>query len=117
MMRVFEDPSLGAISKHKELLEIFQKIEQAWDTLQEPSRRANYDQELRRQAVLSQDAFAGEGSIGATLRSGAYGRILEAMEELPRGLADDLLLPQIVVVGSESAGKSSLMERIAITFF
>ncbi|EOD32824.1 hypothetical protein EMIHUDRAFT_631932, partial [Emiliania huxleyi CCMP1516] len=103
-------------NSHERATQIFQKIEQAWDTLQDPSRRAKYDQELRRQAV-SQDAFAGEGSIGATLRSGAYGRILKAMEELPRGLADDLLLPQIVVVGSESAGKSSLMERIAMQAF
>ena len=52
------------------------------------------------------------GGIGATLRQGNYGRILEALSKLPGGF--DLKLPQIVVVGQESHGKSSVMERIAM---
>ena len=96
---------------------VAQKINESWETLKDPPLRQKYDHELRRRdAQAARQAGAGvDASIASTLQKGSYGRILEAMKKLPQGFS--LSLPQIVVVGVESAGKSSLMERIAMREF
>ena len=54
-----------------------------------------------------------EGGIGARLlKDGAYGRLLRLVAKA--NCPFDLELPSIVVVGQESSGKSSVMERLAM---
>ena len=90
---------------HVNATQIFQKVEEAFDTLQVEARRSSYDR--------STQAMGGmRGGIGATLREGKYGRIADALSRLPGGF--QLKLPEIIVVGVESSGKSSLMERLAM---
>ena len=60
------------------------------------------------------DGRAGmDGGIGSRLlKDGAYGRLLRLVAKA--NCPFDLELPSIVVVGQESSGKSSLMERLAM---
>eukprot|EP00310_Coccolithus_braarudii_P008123 CAMPEP_0183378342 /NCGR_PEP_ID=MMETSP0164_2-20130417/124860_1 /TAXON_ID=221442 /ORGANISM="Coccolithus pelagicus ssp braarudi, Strain PLY182g" /LENGTH=701 /DNA_ID=CAMNT_0025555895 /DNA_START=141 /DNA_END=2246 /DNA_ORIENTATION=+ len=94
--------------RHAQANAVSQKISEAFETL-----GGNHGNEARR-ASYNRQAYpqAEEGSISATLRNGSYGRVLEAMKKLPQGLSQQL--PRIVVVGQESAGKSSVLERIAM---
>ena len=93
-----------------------QRINGAWATLredQDDDRRANYDESLRaatRRARRNRDS----PWIGATMRNGAYGRLMEFVAKVDRDGVFEMTLPTIVVVGLESHGKSSLMERLAL---
>ena len=93
-----------------------QRINGAWATLredQDDDRRANYDESLRaatRRARRNRDS----PWIGATMRNGAYGRLMDFVAKVDSDGVFEMTLPTIVVVGLESHGKSSLMERLAL---
>ena len=101
---------------HPRRTEVMQRINGAWATLredQDDDRRANYDESLRaaaRRARRNRDS----PWIGATMRNGAYGRLMEFVAKVDRDGVFEMTLPTIVVVGLESHGKSSLMERLAL---
>ena len=81
--------------------------------------RVNYDESMaraarRRRAEGAWAARARTAWIGATMRNGAYGRLMDLVARVDRDGVFGLALPTIVVVGLESHGKSSLMERIAL---
>ena len=79
-------------------------VQEARDTLADPDRRREYDLEigLRPQAFGTQ-RLLDDGST--------YGRLLQLLERVH---AFDLEPPTIIMIGDESHGKSSLMERITM---
>ena len=90
-----------------------QRINSSYESVRDEARRANYDESLRaaaRRARRNRDS----PWIGATMRNGAYGRLMEFVAKVDRDGVFEMTLPTIVVVGLESHGKSSLMERLAL---
>lgn len=89
---------------------VMQKIKEAYATLRSPLRRRVYDITIGIDMNEGDGRTGAPGSINATLLRGAYGNVLRAVSRV-RGF--DLQLPKVVVVGQESHGKSSLLERVA----
>jgi GTP-binding protein EngB required for normal cell division len=92
-----------------------QRINGAYESVSDDARRANYDESMAR-AARRRRAEDRERTpwIGATMRNGAYGRLMDLVARVDRDGVFGLTLPTIVVVGLESHGKSSLMERVAL---
>ena len=90
-----------------------QRINSSYESVRDEARRANYDESLR---AAARGARRNRDSpwIGATMRNGAYGRLMEFVAKVDRDGVFEMTLPTIVVVGLESHGKSSLMERLAL---
>ena len=98
---------------HARRTEVMQRINSSYESVRDEARRANYDESLRaaaRRARRNRDS----PWIGATMRNGAYGRLMEFVAKVDRDGVFEMTLPTIVVVGLESHGKSSLMERLAL---
>ena len=98
---------------HARRTEVMQRINSSYESVRDEARRANYDESLRaaaRRARRNRDS----PWIGATMRNGAYGRLMEFVAMVDRDGVFEMTLPTIVVVGLESHGKSSLMERLAL---
>lgn len=89
---------------------VMQKINEAVATLRPPLRRRVYDITIGLDMEHGDGRHGAPGSINAALLRGAYGNVLRAVSRV-RGF--HLQLPKIVVVGYESSGKSSLLERVA----
>lgn len=90
---------------------ITQKVTQARFTVQDENRRRDYNISVGLDMGLGDGTFGLPGSINSALLRGAYGRVLVAVSKLR---AFDLRLPKVVVVGLESSGKSSTLERLAM---
>ena len=100
---------------HSRATEVMQRINGAYESVSDDARRANYDESMAR-AARRRRAEDRERTpwIGATMRNGAYGRLMDLVARVDRDGVFGLTLPTIVVVGLESHGKSSLMERVAL---
>jgi len=83
---------------------VIRKINESYESIRTADVRALYDETLAEQLGKAD-------GIAEVLRAGAYGKMLAVVTRLRQF---DLTLPQIVVFGTESSGKSSLMERIAM---
>mmetsp|Transcript_20001 Transcript_20001/g.47188 ORF Transcript_20001/g.47188 Transcript_20001/m.47188 type:complete len:189 (+) Transcript_20001:177-743(+) len=91
--------------------EIMQKLNEANEAVREAVRRRDYDISIGLDTQHGDGSYGMPGSINSALLQGAYGQVLVAMSKL----GDiDLKLPSIVVVGYESDGKSSTLERLAM---
>ena len=104
---------------HSLATEVMQRINGAYESVKDAAHRANYDESMaraarRRRAEGAWAARARTPWIGATMRNGAYGRLMDLVARVDRDGVFGLTLPTIVVVGLESHGKSSLMERVAL---
>ena len=104
---------------HSLATEVMQRINGAYESVNDADHRANYDESMaraarRRRAEGAWAARARTAWIGATMRNGAYGRLMDLVARVDRDGVFGLALPTIVVVGVESHGKSSLMERVAL---
>jgi len=104
---------------HSLATEVMQRINGAYESVKDAAHRANYDESMaraarRRRAEGAWVARARTPWIGATMRNGAYGRLMDLVARVDRDGVFGLTLPTIVVVGLESHGKSSLMERVAL---
>jgi curved DNA-binding protein CbpA len=104
---------------HSLATEVMQRINGAYESVKDAAHRANYDESMarvarRRRAEGAWAARARTAWIGATMRNGAYGRLMDLVARVDKDGVFGLALPTIVVVGLESHGKSSLMERIAL---
>ena len=97
---------------HPRATEVMQRLNAAWETLRDPARRFEYDASLGRAGGRAAPRMS--AWIGATLRNGAYGRLMDLVARIDEKGMHGLTLPKIVVVGLESHGKSSLMERLAL---
>ena len=84
--------------------ERYRALQEAYDMLHEPDSRRGYDKSIgQRPQSFGIHTLLDDGST--------YGRILRTIERVH---AFDLVQPTIVVIGDESHGKSSLMERITM---
>ena len=104
---------------HSLATELMQRINGAYESVKDAAHRANYDESMARAARRhrAEGAWAARARtpwIGATMRNGAYGRLMDLVARVDRDGVFGLALPTIVVVGLESHGKSSLMERVAL---
>jgi GTP-binding protein EngB required for normal cell division len=90
---------------------MMQKLNEAHFTLRDPLRRRDYNISAGVDNTHGDATYGLPGSINAELLRGSYGRVLVA---LARVREFNLTLPKIVVVGLESAGKSSTLERLAM---
>ena len=57
---------------------------------------------------------AGLAGLLVTLRGGTFGQVIDALQRALQGSVDSHLcdLPKVIVIGSESVGKSSLLENL-----
>ena len=106
-------------TNHSRATEVMQRINGAYKSVKDAAHRANYDESMARAARRhrAEGAWAARARtpwIGATMRNGAYGRLMDLVARVDRDGVFGLTLPTIVVVGVESHGKSSLMERVAL---
>ena len=83
--------------------DVRQRLYECYKMLMDTQRRAAYDEAMGLRKTVA--------DIDGVLKDGAYGRLMRLVADAD--VPFDLVLPKIVVIGLESHGKSSLMERIA----
>jgi len=91
--------------------EIMQKLNEANETVRDATRRRDYNISIDLDVQHGDGSYGMPGSINVALLQGAYGQVLVAISKLGDM---ELKLPSIVVVGYESDGKSSTLERLAM---
>ena len=87
--------------------ERYQALQNAHDILIDPEKRRKYDISIGQQPqAFGVQQLVDDGST--------YGRILKLLERVQPSTTFHLRIPTIVVIGDESNGKSSLMERLTM---
>ena len=88
-------------------------------TAAEMEAKSNNDQDGTDRPSKRQ-CFNGDAELRPLLEQLRYGKVIEAVskireltEEAMKKIGEEMILPRIIVIGNESSGKSSTLERIA----
>ena len=107
IQKAYRKRSLQTHPDHGGDAEQHRAVQEARDTLVDPDLRREYDISIgQRPQAFGVQQLIDDGSI--------YGSILILLERVQPSSTFDLQIPTIVVIGDESNGKSSLMERLTM---
>ena len=107
IQKAYRKRSLQTHPDHGGDAEQHRAVQEARDTLVDPDLRREYDISIgQRPQAFGVQQLIDDGSI--------YGSILILLERVQPSSTFDLQIPTIVVIGDESRGKSSLVERLTM---